>query len=650
MPIGPLTATDGRGKARLGADGRPRHRRPVALLMLGATGVVFGDIGTSPLYALQTVFSTHHNAVAPTDQDVLGVISMITWCLVVIVTIAYVGIILRADNQGEGGILSLAALILRKLGPTHTAARTAFVLAIIGAALFFGDSLITPAISVLSAVEGVQVVQHSLARWVVPLALIVLALLFLAQRWGTGRIGRAFGPVMVLWFVVLAALGLPHIIANPAILRALSPTYALDFAVDRPVVAFIAMGAVVLAVTGVEALYADMGHFGRRPIALAWICLILPSLLVNYFGQGALILTDPSAADNPFFRLAPEAGRVPLVVLATAATVIASQAVISGAFSVARQASRLSLLPRLSVRQTSAEHGGQIYVPAVNAMLFLGVLVLVLAFGSSTRLASAYGLAVTATLLLELSLFLLLAARVRRWTLWRVALMGAVVGGLELVLFSANVAKIAAGGWLPLLIAGTLVTVMLTWRRGAHLLFSRRREMEGPIQDFVTMLRAAQVPRVRGLAVYPHGDPATVPLALRSNVRFNQVLHRHVVLVTVTSVGVPHVRHDVRTTVTDLGDPTEGIFHVTYRVGFHDSQDIPAAVREAMDLRPDLAEDPYEAMYMLSVFRIEKGGDLPMPRWQKSLFRVLEKAGANRTEALHLPPDRTIVIGAETLL
>lgn len=619
-------------------------------LVLGAIGVVFGDIGTSPLYALQTVFSVRHNAVAPTEQDVLGVVSLVLWCLMLIVSLTYVGLILRADNQGEGGILSLAALIRRKLSPGSRQAAIAAVLAIIGASLFYGDSLITPAISVLSAIEGIEVVSHSLTPYVVPAAVTVLAVLFAVQRWGTGAIGKAFGPIMVCWFVVLIVLGLPQIIANPSILRAVSPTYALDFGLDRPGVAFIAMGAVVLAVTGAEALYADMGHFGRRPIALAWFCLILPALLINYFGQGAMILTDPSTIDSPFFHLAPAAARIPLVVLATAATVIASQAVISGAFSVSRQATRASLLPRLKVVQTSKEHGGQIYVPVVNLLLFAGVLTLVLAFRSSEALASAYGLSVTGTLLLELALFLLLALRVWRWPVWRVAVIALVVGGLEVLLFSANLVKIASGGWLPLVIAAVCLTVMLTWRRGSALGFGRRSAMEGPVEDFVQGVHSSGVRRVPGLAVYPHGDPATVPLALRSNVEFNRVLHEHVVIITVKNIGVPHVRHDARVSISALGDGTDGIVHVLCRVGFNDSQDVPAALRLAVGRTPELDVDPEEAMYMLSVFRIEPGQDRAMPRWQKALFRVLEKFSANRTQVLHLPPTRTVVMGAEAEL
>jgi KUP system potassium uptake protein len=474
--------------------------------------------------------------------------------------------------------------------------------------------------------------------------------LFLLQRWGTGTIGKAFGPIMVCWFLVLAVLGVPHILANPSIFRALSPTYAVDFAVDRPFIAFIALGAVVLAVTGAEALYADMGHFGRRPIMLAWFCLILPALLLNYFGQGAMILDDPTTIASPFFRMAPTWARIPLVVLATLATVIASQAVIAGAFSVTRQATRLSLLPRLRVVQTSALHGGQIFMPTVNLLLFLGVLVLVLTFRSSQSLANAYGLSVTGTLLLELSLFLLYARAVRRWHAGLVVLMALVVGGLEFALFGANAVKVATGGWLPLVIAVVAVMVMLTWRKGARIMFGRRHDMEGPVTEFVELVHRKKVTRVPGTVIFPHGDPTTTQLALRSNLEVNHVVPEHVVIITVKHLGVPHVRHDARVIVHDLGDPADGIVHILYQVGFHDSQDVPQAIAMARGRTPELEFDPRTAIYMLSVFRIEPGDDRCMARWRKTLFRALEKFSANRTQVFHLPADRTIVMGAEAVL
>ncbi|WP_238654046.1 potassium transporter Kup [Rothia uropygialis] len=632
----------------LGAP-RPASKAPIALIV-AAVGVVFGDIGTSPLYSMQTVFSIHNRAIGPSQQDVLGVISMVIWCLLLIVTVAYIGFILRAHNQGEGGILSLASLIWHKLGKSSHRAGIAIVLAVVGASLFYGDSLITPAISVMSAIEGVEVANPGFAEYIIPISVLILCTLFAIQRWGTASIGKAFGPIMVTWFLVLLVLGIPHIVQNPSIFRALSPTYAIAFALDRPFIAFIAMGAVVLAVTGVEALYADMGHFGRKPIMLAWLSLVLPALAINYLGQGAMILDHPETVENPFFHMAPHWARIPLVVLAACATVIASQAVISGAFSVSRQATRLSLLPRLRVVQTSKDQGGQIYMPTVNLLLFLGVLTLVLVFRSSSNLAAAYGLSVTGTLLLELSLFLLLARAVWKWSFIRVATLAFFVGGLELLLFGANVVKVLSGGWLPLLIAACFITVMLSWRRGSRIMWGRRAETEGPIEDFVNCIHGSNVQRVPGVAVYPHGNPSTAPLALGSNLEFNHVLHRTSVIITMKNVGVPHVRSDRRIRVTQLGDPQDGIIHVLCRVGFNDSQDVPQALRLTKVEYPELEFDPSEAIYILSVFRIEPGEEKCMPRWQKVLFRFLEKFSANRTQALHLPLNRTTVMGAQAEL
>jgi KUP system potassium uptake protein len=625
-------------------------RRGLPVLVLAAAGVVFGDIGTSPLYSMQMVFASHHGLVDPTRTDVMGVVSTVVWCLVLIVSISYVGFILRADNEGEGGILSLAALLGRKLGKGSKSAAIALVLAMVGAALFYGDSLITPAVSVLSAVEGVEVAQPDLAHWVVPIAVVILAALFGIQRWGTAVIGKAFGPIMVVWFVVIAALGIGPILAHPDILLALSPTYALVFIASHPYISFIAGGAVVLAVTGVEALYADMGHFGRRPIMVGWFALVFPALIINYLGQGANVMAHPGTLSNPFFNLAPGWATIPLVVLATLATVIASQAVISGAFSVSRQATRLSYLPRIRVVQTSKDEGGQIYVPAINAILFVGVLLLVLGFRSSQNLASAYGLAVTATLLLEMSLFMLLAYKVWGWPLWKLALYAVPVGAVELGLFSANIVKIHAGGWLPLSIALALIIIMSTWRRGSRLAFGARERSEGPVDEFIAGLDPA-VTRVPGVAVYPHGNPSTVPLALRENLRVNGVVHEHVVIVTVKSVGVPHVAWKQRVSVDPLGDTDDGIVHVLYRVGFNDSQNVPVALKMAAKRYPnDLDFNEREATYMLSVFRIEPGGSARMPRWQKQLFRALEKASANRTRVFHLPQSRTVVMGGSIRL
>ena len=623
---------------------RARHGTRT-VLALGALGVVFGDIGTSPLYALQTVFSIDHNDVLPTAVDVYGVISMVFWSITVIVSVKYVALVMRADNDGEGGILALVALLREKLGDRRRLA-VATMLGIFGAALFYGDSVITPAISVMSSIEGVVVADPAFQRLVLPAAVVVLTVLFVVQRHGTEVVGRAFGPVMALWFAVLAVLGIPHIAENPAILRALSPTYAVAFVVEHPVTAFVAMGAVVLTITGAEALYADMGHFGAAPIRLGWYAVVFPALTLNYLGQGAMILDDPSTVDNPFFHLAPTWATLPLVALATVATVIASQAVISGAYSVSRQAVRLGLLPRLSVRQTSRHEGGQIYVPAINWILFFGVLVLIAVFRSSSRLASAYGLAVTGTLLLTSLLFLLLAKRVWHWAMWKILAFGVVILGLEVIFFTANLTKIVSGGWLPLLIAAVVITLMTTWRTGAERLHARRSELEGPLGDFVTMIQDSQVPRVPGLAVFPHPNKLTTPLALRSHVAFNRVLHEHVIIVQIINENVPHIRHVDRVVIDDLGYADDGIVHVCVHVGFNDSQDIPRGLALAIGQSPELTLDADEAHYFLSLLAVHAAAAPHRKNWRERLFVWMANNAASRTEVFHLPPERTVIMGA----
>ena len=627
------------------------NRTPVArhgsgfMLALGAVGVVFGDIGTSPLYALKTVFSIDHNTVEPTRVDVFGVISLVIWSITIVVSIKYVVLIMRADNDGEGGILALVALLRAKLVDRRRLA-VVMMLGMFGAALFYGDSVITPAISVMSAIEGLAVVNPSFEQLVLPVSVVVLAVLFVVQRWGTEAIGRAFGPVMTVWFVVLAILGVPHIVRNPEILAALSPTYAVAFVVEHPFIAFIAMGAVVLTITGAEALYADMGHFGAKPIRRAWYALVFPALALNYFGQGAMILNDPTTIDNPFFNLAPSWATLPLVILATLATVIASQAVISGAYSVTRQAIRLGLLPRLSVKHTSKREGGQIYLPVVNWILFFGVVVLIAFFKTSSGLATAYGLAVTGTLILTSLLYLLLARMVWHWAVWKLVIYGSVVGTLELTFFAANLTKVVSGGWLPLLIAAIVVTLMTTWRTGAEILSERRVQLEGPLDEFVEMIRAENVPRVPGLAVFPHSNRTTTPLALRAHVNFNHVLHEHVVIIQIINDNVPHIHHVDRVSVDDLGHGDDGIVHVCVHVGFNDSQDIPKGLALAIDTSPELEFDIDDAHYFLSVLTLHAARIPGLKDWRERIFVWMAHNAANRTEVFHLPPERTIVMGA----
>ncbi|MFC7655919.1 potassium transporter Kup [Pseudonocardia benzenivorans] len=595
---------------------------------------------------MQTVFSIDGGAVRPNTADIYGVVSLIFWSVTIVVTIKYVSFILRADNDGEGGIMALAALVREVTRTTARRGMVALLLGVLGASLFYGDSLITPAISVLSAVEGLEVAEPQLAELVLPIGIAILALLFLAQRWGTHRVGRLFGPIMVLWFVVLAVLGVPHIVERPGVLVGLSPTWIGAFIVDHPYTAFIAMGAVVLSITGAEALYADMGHFGKRPIRVSWFAVVFPALIVNYLGQAALLLADPKAVDNPFYLLAPSWARWPLVVLATFATVIASQAVISGAFSVSRQAVRLGYLPHLTVRHTSTRESGQIYVPAVNWLLFAGVLVLMVTFRSSDKLAAAYGLAVTGTLLLTTTLFLMYAATKWRWPTWQLVLTGVVFGGLELLYLAANIPKIPHGGWLPLVIAAIVVTVMTTWQRGRRLITGRRIDLEGPLPDFIDHLHEKRVRRVPGTAVFPHPTNQTAPLALRANVRFNDVLHERVVIVSVLSLNVPHVPVAERLTVDELGHHDDGIVHLTASFGFQDDQDIPEVLRQARNLTPELDIDPDAASYFLSRITIERGAGNGMASWRKRLFIGLSHNAATPASVFRLPVDRTVVMGS----
>ena len=641
-------------RGRMLSGGNPEHpavhSSGLSGLALGALGVVFGDIGTSPLYSVQTVFSIDNGAVKPTVADVYGVVSMIFWSITLVVSVKYVSFILRADNDGEGGIMALAALVRGVAGSTARRAGFALALGVVGASLFYGDSLITPAISVLSAVEGLEVARPELAEFVLPISIAILAVLFAGQRFGTHRVGGLFGPVMVVWFVVLAVLGLPHIAAHPGVIWGLSPTYAMSFVVDHPLTAFIAMGAGVLVITGAEALYADMGHFGRRPIRVSWFAVVFPALIVNYLGQAALILDNPAAIANPFYLLAPGWAQLPLVVLATVATVIASQAVISGAFSMSRQAMRLGYLPHLTVRHTSSVEGGQIYVPAVNWLLFAGVLVLIAVFQSSARLATAYGLAVTGTFLLTTTLFLMYAALVWRWARWKLVLAGVVFAGVELTYLGANLLKIVEGGWLPLLVALIVVTVMTTWQRGRRIITARRVEVEGPLPEFVAMLNRENVPRVPGTAVFPHPTKLSTPLALRANVAFNHVLHERVVIVSVLSENVPHVPLEQRLSIDELGRDRDGILHLAARFGFQDDQDLPEALRQACGLSPELDIDPDEASYFLSRMTVERGNTPGMNRWRKRLFVGLAHNAASPAADFHLPVDRTVIMGSRVEL
>jgi KUP system potassium uptake protein len=615
-------------------------------LAAGALGIVYGDIGTSPLYALQTVFSIDHGAVKPTSADIFGVISLVFWSITLIVTIKYVVFVLRADNDGEGGVMALAALVRNTLGSTGRRTAMFIALGVLGASLFYGDSLITPAISVLSATEGLKVAAPSLSHLALPLGVAIVVILFFVQRWGTHQVGKFFGPVMIVWFLTLALLGIPKIVSHPDILKALSPTWVVSFIADHPYTAFIAMGAVVLAITGAEALYADMGHFGRPPIRRAWFAMVFPALTLNYLGQGALILHEPAARANPFFLLVPGWARIPMVILATFATVIASQAVISGAYSVTRQAVRLGFLPHLTIRQTSEKESGQIYIPAVNWLLFIGVMIIMLTFRTSSRLATAYGIAVTGTLLITTTLFLVVAHSIWRWATWQLMLAGVLFGGVELTYFVANLTKVTHGGWLPLLIAAAVFTTMMTWQRGRTIVTDRRTELEGSLQAFVDKVRERDIARVPGTAVFLHPTKATTPLALRANVNYNHVMHEQVVIVSVVSANVPHVVEEDQLSIDHLKYIDDGLVHVTICYGFQDDQSVPRTLHRLDRSDPELDIDADTATYFLSRIIIRRGTTRQLSTWRKRIFIGLAHNAASPAEYFGLPEERTVVMGS----
>ncbi|WP_338179789.1 potassium transporter Kup [Jatrophihabitans sp.] len=626
-----------------------RHRSGAAALALGALGVVFGDIGTSPLYSIQTVFSADHARVHTNPVEVYGVISLVFWAITVIVSVKYVGFILRADNDGEGGIMALTALLQKNPLKTKRGKAVLIALGVFGASLFYGDGIITPAISVLSAVEGVKVSAPGLGHYVLPITVTVLTLLFVIQRFGTGFVGKFFGPVMLLWFATLAATGINGIRRDPAILKALSPSYGVQFIVSHGTIAFIALGSIVLAVTGAEALYADMGHFGRAPISRSWFFVVFPALTLNYLGQGALILHVPAAISNPFFLIVPTWGRTAMVLLATVATVIASQSVISGAFSVTRQAVQLGFLPRMTIRHTSEHEVGQVYSPAINWTLYVAVVVLVLGFRSSAHLASAYGVAVTGTFVLNTILFLVVARTLWRRPKWQVAVLGTVFLFTELSFFAANLTKVAHGGWLPLSVAAVVFTVLVTWQRGRTLVTRARTKEEGSLSEFLEELHHVEpkVHRVPGTAVFLNATVDTTPLALRTNVEHNHVLHERVVILNIEVANVPHVPDSRQLVCLDSGLNKNGITHLQATFGFQDQPNVPATLRLAVvqDLLP--AADLEDLTYFLSRITLTQSAKHTMPRWQKRLFLTIAHNSANPVQYFGLPTDTTISMGAE---
>jgi KUP system potassium uptake protein len=607
-------------------------------VLVAVLGVVYGDIGTSPLYALQASLGYFRETTLQ-YIDIFGVLSLIFWALIITVTIKYVPFIMRADNHGEGGTLSLMALA----GRVARSERTRGVLGIIGivgAGLFFGDGVITPAISILSAVEGITVISPHLGHLVIPIALIVIAVLFLVQRHGTAIVGRAFGPIMVIWFFVLGVLGLIQIVAHPFVLKALSPYYSVIFILRHDHIAFIALGAVVLAVTGAEALYADMSHFGRKPIQRSWLFFVLPCLILNYFGQGALVISNPSTIDNPFYKLAPHILQIPLIVLATAATVIASQAVITGAFSVSRMCIQLGLLPRMEVRHTSETEQGQIYVPQINTILAIGVVILVLTFRSSNALASAYGIAVTGTFLCDNALAAFVYRRQFGWSREAVILLFGAIGIVDFAFFAANSLKIFEGGWVPLAIGLTIILVMTTWRRGRSLVLARWTQDSLPLASFITRLPQSRIVRVPGTAVFMTGNLDFVPNALLHNLKHNKVLHEQVFFVTVRTLDAPQAEPGERATSEEV---SPGIYKVTLFYGFMESPNVPRGLESLSS--QGIEFKPMQTSYFLGRETVVPASVPKLRFVRRWLFLFMARNAVSATEFFRIPSDRVVELG-----
>lgn len=619
-----------------------------AALALGALGVVFGDIGTSPLYTLQTLFNPDDpHPIAATHDAIFGVISLLFWTVTIIVTVTYVLLVMRADNDGEGGIMALITLIRR--GGIRGGRRVKLTLALLGvfgAALFFGDSMITPAISVLSSIEGVKVAAPSVSELVVPITAIIIVGLFLLQRLGTGAVGRVFGPVMAFWFFTIGFWGVRGVSHHPEMFKALSPSYALGFAADHPGTAFFSLAAVVLAVTGAEALYADMGHFGRGPIRAAWLLLVFPACILSYMGQGALVLGNRANISNPFFLLVPEWAQLPMVFVAAAATVIASQAVITGTFSLVRQAAHLGYLPRLRIVHTSAKQIGQIYVPWVNWALMVAVVLLVLTFKTSARLGYAYGMAVTGTITITTLLFFYIARQHWRWPLWAVLPSAGFLLTFELLIFAANLTKFVHGAWLPLAVGVLVFVVLTTWQKGRELVTEERAEEEGSLQEFVDELATRDPPlqRVPGTAVFLNRNDGTTPLAMRANVEHNRILHEDVVILALETRPVPHVPPGERITADDLGHRDDGITFVRALLGYQDEPNVPAMLPLVRDAGVRVDED--NLTYFLSTVELVRGEHPGMSRWRKHLFLATSHITADAAEHFRLPRDQTVIMGS----
>lgn len=611
-------------------------------LVVGAIGVVFGDIGTSPLYALKECFSQEHGIPFSPDA-VLGIISMLFWAMIIVVSLKYVLFVMRADNDGEGGVLALMALALRTAAPRSRMAKLLMMLGIFGACMFYGDAVITPAISVLSAVEGLEIAAPGLSHFVIPITLVILCALFVIQRSGTHTVGKLFGPIMVVWFIALGALGLLHLVQAPMILMAVSPHYAVSFLMEHSLQAFVVLGSVFLVLTGAEALYADMGHFGARPIRYGWFVLVMPCLMLNYFGQGAMLLNNPANVANPFYLMVPEALQLPMVLLATCATVIASQAVISGAFSLTSQAIQLGFVPRMRIRYTSAAEIGQIYLPVINWILLVLVVIVVVAFKKSDNLAAAYGIAVTTTMVITTFLAAVVMRNVWKWNPVLVTLIGLSFLLVDLAFFSANLLKIAEGGWFPLLMGGTAFFLLMTWHSGRKLLRARSLEDGIPLEPFIAGLLAHPPHRVEGTAVFLTGNTESVPVSLLHNLKHNRVLHERVVFLSFVTRDIPYVDDDQRVACKDLGG---GVYILKSEYGFKETPD----VQKVLELAQRKLGMHFELME--TSFFIARESVIPsklpgMSMWRESLFAWMHQNGAKPSDFFQIPANRVVELGTK---
>lgn len=622
-----------------------KNRKKVKFaLLIGALGVVFGDIGTSPLYALPAIFGIPGHSLAINQANVHGIISLIIWSITIVVFIKYIGFIMRADNEGEGGIIALTALIKSsKIKPKYA---SFFVfLGLIGVALFYGDSTITPAISVLSAVEGLGLIEPRLITYILPITIFILSGLFWIQQYGTRIIGKLFGPVMLLWFTLIALAGIWQIWLHPDILAALSPAPAVLFFISHPLLAFISMSAVILTITGAEALYADMGHFGRAPIARSWFLFVFPALVLCYMGQGAMLLADPTSIKTPLFLMYPSNTRFAMVIIATLATLIASQSVISGAFSLTRQAVHLGFLPRMIIKHTSKKEIGQVYLPFVNLVLFIVVCLLVLIFGSSQKLAGAYGMAVSITLGIDTILFIVVARALWKKSITYVVMM--IVGFLlfDLLFVASNLSKILHGGWFPLVLAGFILLIITTWIHGQRIVSKKRQSLEGPLQEFINDINNAKpaIRRVKGQAIYIGHHADLAPLALRATVEKLGELHEKVIIVSAEITNASHIPEDERATFDDLGY-RDGISHVHIKYGYHDSPNIPKSLESLIDTNPELVFEPETVEYFVSQSKIVQTKRHNLAGWRKSLYLVMARNALSTSDYYKLPTDRTIEI------